>query len=237
MARKLLQNGSKMAPWKPLGGLWGARGLRRGFPELSGRLLGRSWRLLGPSRVALGASWGRLGPPKVSPEAPRGSPGGSRRASGRSFWELLCGRACRHAKSKKKLDFHDFLKLFLHAFSAFFFAVAAAPTLERTLENIGFHSEGIANFACRPFSRGTKKTTNFEGNLSKHRPGISSNNEGGERCKKHSNIINKASKMPSKIDPGGLRNPLASQWGAWSLPKRPKTQQNDAKRAPGATQE
>ena len=102
IASKSFQNWSKMAPWKPLGGLWGARGLRRGFPELSGRLLGRSWRLLGPSRVALGASWGRLGPPKVSPEAPRGSPGGSRRASGTSFWEHFCCKACRHEKSKKK---------------------------------------------------------------------------------------------------------------------------------------
>ena len=59
------------------------------------------------------------------------------------------------------LIFHYFLKLFLHAFSAFFFAVAAAPAQERTLENIGFHSERIANFACRPFSRGTKKQNNM----------------------------------------------------------------------------
>ena len=41
-------------------------------------------------------------------------------------------------------------------------------------------------------------------------------------------------KMSSKIDPGVLRSPLPSQFGAWSLPKRPKTHQNHAKRAPGA---
>ena len=56
-------------------------------------------------------------------------------------------------------------------------------------------------------------------------------------CEKPSNIINKCANMPAKIDPGGLRRPLASQLGAWSLQKQPKRQQDDAKRAPRASQE
>ena len=43
MIRKVLQNPSKMVPWRPLGGLWGARGLRSCFPELSWGALGGSW--------------------------------------------------------------------------------------------------------------------------------------------------------------------------------------------------
>ena len=64
MARKLFQNPSKMAPWRLLGGLWGARGLRRCFPELSWGALGGSWGHLGPS-------WGCLGPPRWSRRVPR----------------------------------------------------------------------------------------------------------------------------------------------------------------------
>ena len=74
--------------------------------------------------------------------------------------------------------FHDFLKLLLHAFSAFFSASPAAPAQERTLTNHGFRVEGIADFACRPFSRGTGKQQH-EGNLSNNRPEKSSSNEGG----------------------------------------------------------
>ena len=102
--QKWLPNGSPEASGRPLG----AEPASRASPE-------PSWRGSGAAR---GGSWGLLGsllaplgPPKVSPEAPRGSPGGSRRASGRSFWELLCGRACRHAKSKNELDFSRFLEV------------------------------------------------------------------------------------------------------------------------------
>ena len=58
-----------------------------------------------------------------------------------------------------------------------------------------------------------------------------------KKAKKQSKIIQKAPKMPPKIAPGGLRRPLATQVGAWSLPAWPKRPRNDAKRAPRATQE
>ena len=150
-APKWCQNGSKMAPRRP-------PGAEAGFGGLCGPLRGGPGRLLGPSGVALGASWGRRGPPKVSPEAPRGSPGGSRRASGTSFWKHFCSRACRQEKSKKNKHVLTICRCcFYIVVACVFFTFPAAAAQARTLRNIGFHSEGIANFACRPFSRGTKK--------------------------------------------------------------------------------
>ena len=102
-APKWCQNGSKMAPRRP-------PGAEAGFGGLCGPLRGGPGRLLGPSGVALGASWGRRGPPKVSPEAPRGSPGGSRRASGTSLWNHFCCKACRHEKSKKNKHFSRYVR-------------------------------------------------------------------------------------------------------------------------------
>ena len=56
-------------------------------------------------------------------------------------------------------------------------------------------------------------------NLSKKQLENTSKKACRKACKKHAKIIKKSSKIPPKIDPGGLRRPLASQLGAWSLPK------------------
>ena len=66
------------------------------------------------------------------------------------------------------------------------------------LEKTGVREEGIANFACRTFSRGTKKTTNYDGHLSNKRPENSSKNEGGNTCEKPSKIIQTSPKMHPK---------------------------------------
>ena len=112
----------------------------------SGAARGGSWGLLGSLLAPLGVVLGLPRCPRRLPEGPREGPGES---PGGHFGSFFAAGPAGTQKARKNLMFHDFLKLFWHAFSAFFFAVAAAPTLERTLENIGFHSEGIANFACR----------------------------------------------------------------------------------------
>ena len=86
MVPKCFQNASKMAPWRPLGGMSGPSGIQKGIPELSGRLLrdspgapggswsrleallvahgavlGRSWRLWGPSWGVLGLHFRAIG--------------------------------------------------------------------------------------------------------------------------------------------------------------------------------
>ena len=68
MVPKCFQNASKMAPWRPLGGMSGPSGIQKGIPELSGRLLrdspgapGGSWSRLEALLVAHGAVLGRSG--------------------------------------------------------------------------------------------------------------------------------------------------------------------------------
>ena len=89
---KWRQNGSQMAPRKPLGASWPPKGLL----ELSWRplgavwvaswaLLGWSWRSLGRPWACLGRSWGGLGgilrAQKLPKRNPEGSQIGSRRQS------------------------------------------------------------------------------------------------------------------------------------------------------------
>ena len=68
------------------------------------------------------------------------------------------------------------------------------------------------------FARNEKRTNSMR-NLSKKQLENTSKKACRKACKKHAKIIKKSSKIPPKIDPGGLRRPLASQLGAWSLPK------------------
>ena len=98
IAPNLLQHHSNMAPWRPLGGLWGARGLRRCFPELSWGALGGSWGHLESLLAALGAVLGPPGGPRRVPEGPREAPGG---ALGGHFGSHFGSRALRHEKVRK----------------------------------------------------------------------------------------------------------------------------------------
>ena len=75
---KLRQTGSKIAPWRPLGGPWAPTLL----PEAPRRPLERLW---GGSWGRLGASWGAPGASWAAPGAHFGSPGVS-------FWSFLALR-------------------------------------------------------------------------------------------------------------------------------------------------
>ena len=70
---KWSQNDSKMAPWRPLGGLGPERRLLGRSWDAPGPLLGRSWVAPGPLLAAPGQL---LGPPGRPREGPRGAPGG-----------------------------------------------------------------------------------------------------------------------------------------------------------------
>ena len=160
-------------------------------------------RLLGPSWVALGASWGRLGPPKVSPEAPRGSPGGSRRASGTSFWEHFCCKACRHDKSKKN---HHFLCIFDVVFMLFLAVLLRLPRCAGAsahLEKYWFSPGGYCKFRLSAVFARNEKRTNSMRNLSKNQLENASNKACRKTCKKPSKITKKHQKcIPKSIQEG-----------------------------------
>ena len=64
-----MQNGSQMAPWRALGGLWGRIGWEGGSWDAPGTLLGPSW-------VAPGSLPAVPGQPLGSPGRPQEDPGG-----------------------------------------------------------------------------------------------------------------------------------------------------------------
>ena len=68
------------------------------------------------------------------------------------------------------------------------------------------------------FARNEKRTNSMR-NLSEKQLENTSKKACRKACRKHAIIIKKSSKIHPKFDPGGLRRPLASQLGAWSLPK------------------
>ena len=74
--RKWRQNGSKMAPWRPLGGPWAPTLLPEPPRSRPGEALGGPG---APKQIvvgSLGASWGEKLVDFTLPEAPREGPGG-----------------------------------------------------------------------------------------------------------------------------------------------------------------
>ena len=139
---KWSQNEAKMIPWRPLGGFRAPAV----FPEPPRRPPGEA---LGGPKGGLGRKVDRFYPPGASP-------GGSRRGSGRSFWEHFGCRPCRHEKSKKHKIFDNCEGVFKCRF-LFFRRVAGGAGARAHLENSGVRVGRVTNFACRPFSRGTRK--------------------------------------------------------------------------------
>ena len=128
MPPTLLPNGSKMAPWRPLGSPWAPTLLPDAPRSRPGEALARPG---ASQKIHLGG----LGTPlerKVDRfRPPGGSPGGSRRGSGRSFGELFGGWAGgnekKAEKSQKSLFFWScFCMRFLTASVCVLFASALA---------------------------------------------------------------------------------------------------------------
>ena len=103
--------GARNATWKPYFALPGAAKIA------SGGLRERKINFVGAFRGALGRKVERFYPPG-------GSLGGSQRASGTSFWEHFCCKACRHEKSKNKIVFLD---IFDVVFILFFVVLLRLP--------------------------------------------------------------------------------------------------------------
>ena len=115
MAPKWLQNGSKMAPWRPLGGPWA----RPCCQTLPGAVPERLWH--GPGRpkkfilAALERPWSEKWIDFGLLEGPREGPGGGLGGHLGSF--LAVGPAGTKKKNRKVTKKFVFLELFLHAFS------------------------------------------------------------------------------------------------------------------------
>ena len=145
MAPEWLQHGSKMAPWRPLGGPWArpcCQTLPGGVPE-------RLWH--GPGRpkkfilAALERPWSEKWIDFGLLEGPREGPGGG---SGRSFWELWGGCTGGNEKKQKSHTKVCFLRLFFFACIfltapvcvLFASALAGAKAqLKNMLNTIGFY--------------------------------------------------------------------------------------------------
>ena len=121
MFRKLLQNQSKMLPWRLLGGLWGARGLRRRCPELSWSALGGSWGHLGSLLAPLGVVVGLPRCPRRLPEGPREGPG---EPPGRHYGTIF---AARPAGTEKVREIRNVLDLFDVVFMLFLAVLLRLP--------------------------------------------------------------------------------------------------------------
>ena len=100
--RKWSQNGSKMAPWRPLGAYLAPAGSPEAFGEALGRLLGPSWRLWGSSWGLLGRSWGSFWLPRSCFLELFGCPGGH-------FRGHFCNRGWQRENINKKQRFSPFL--------------------------------------------------------------------------------------------------------------------------------
>ena len=111
---KINQNGSKMAPWRPLGVPWAPTLLPEPSRSRPGEALGRpgaSQKLL---LAALGRPWSEKLIDFTLPEAPREGPGGALGGHFGSFFAVGPAGPKRKQEKFKKLCF---LELFLHAFS------------------------------------------------------------------------------------------------------------------------
>ena len=161
MIRKSLQNPSKMAPkWLP-GGLWaasGAQGVSEGASrssfEGSWGALGGSWGLLGSLLAPLGVVLGLPRCPRRLPEGPREGPG---EPPGRHFGSFFAAGPAGAEKVRKHM-FASFLMTNFSVFFMFFHRLTGGAGASAHLEKTRFGVEGIQNFACRPFSRGTKNS-------------------------------------------------------------------------------
>ena len=112
MAPKWLQHGSKMAPWRPLGGPWA----RPCCQTLPGAVPDRLWH--GPKKFILAAferPWSEKWIDFGLLEGPREGPGGSLGGHLGSF--LAVGPAGTKKKAEKSQKSRFLLELFLHAFS------------------------------------------------------------------------------------------------------------------------
>ena len=115
MAPKWLQNGSKMAPWRPLGGPWA----RPCWQTLPGAVPERLWHGPGrPQKFILAAlerpwneKWIDFG---LLEGLPGRVPEGVWEVIWGAFWRL---RRRERKKSRKVTNKSFFLELFLHAFS------------------------------------------------------------------------------------------------------------------------
>ena len=114
MVPKWLQNGSKMAPWRPLGGPWA----RPCCQTLPGAVPERLWH--GPGRpkkfilAALERPWSEKWIDFGLLEGPREGPGGG---LGGHLGSFLAVRPAGTKKNRKVTQKSVFLELFLHAFS------------------------------------------------------------------------------------------------------------------------
>ena len=156
------QNGSKMAPWTPLGDPWAPTLLPEAPRSPPGGALGRPG---GPHKFVvggLGASWGEKLVDFSAPGGPREAAGGSRGGSGRPFWRHFCSRALRDEKSDKLRRFSTFLAVLFGCFLFRFLRLPGGAGARAHLEKTGFRMEGVAFFAYPAFARGAKKRRNFE---------------------------------------------------------------------------
>ena len=81
-------------------------------------------------------------------QPPGGSPGGSRRVSGRWFWQHFCCKACRHEKYQNFYSCFFLFSCYFRTFCVqFFFAVLAATAPERTLKKQVFVWK-VLHFSC-----------------------------------------------------------------------------------------
>ena len=143
-----------MAPWKPLGGPWAPTLLPAPSRSPPGEALGRP----GASRklllAALGRPWGEKLIDFTLPGTCLEGPGG---ALGRHFHSFF---AVGPAGAKKVRKLHVLGNVFSSSFYVFCLSLVrltGGASASAHLEKPRFGVEGMQNFACRPFSRATKK--------------------------------------------------------------------------------
>ena len=143
-----------MAPWRPLGNPWAPTLLPEPPRSRPGEALGRpgaSQKLL---LAALGHPWGEklidFTLPGICLEGPGGGLGG--------YFQSFFAAGPAGAKKVRKMHVLGivFSSIF-YVFYLFLVRLTGGASASAHLEKPRFGVEGMQNFACRPFSRATKK--------------------------------------------------------------------------------
>ena len=200
----------------------------------SGAARGGSWGLLGSLLAPLGVVVGLPRCPRRLPEGPREGPG---EPPGRHYGTIFAARPAGTEKVRKIRIFLDMFDVVFMLFLAVLLRLPRCAGASAHLEKYWFSPGGYCKNRLSAINARNGKTTELMIIVLKRQAENQSKKACRETCEKPPDNIEKSAKKPPKIAPGGLRRPLASQLGAWSLPKRPKTHQNHAKRAPGGTRE
>ena len=176
---------------------------------------GGSWGLLGSLLAPLGVALGLRRCPRRLPEGPREGPG---EPPGRHSGSIFAARPAGTKKLRTFCIYLYFSMLFLCCFCLF---PSPSPLrrrkrVPRKLMKIRWFLQSIRRVGRFRAERKNKKINEkpFEKRLEN-----ASKMNAEKHAKNFQTSLKTHQKIPPTVDPGGLRSPLPSQLGAWSLPK------------------